>query len=96
VLRHADALDFLRHAEPLEQWQIERQQRFADVETGVALLFQQHDIAPALRQQRSHGRAGRTGTDNSHFARVFKHMVGSASVTEYDLAGLTSISSCGL
>ena len=57
LLLHADGVDLVAHAELLEQRQVRRQQRFADVEARMVCLLEQHDVAAALGEQRRGGRA---------------------------------------
>ena len=68
ILRHADGLDFLGHAQALEQLQVQRQQRFADVEARMTRFFEQHDVASLLREQGGDRRPGGAATDHQDFA----------------------------
>src|SRR5207237_315145 len=68
VFRHADASDLFGHAQPLEERQVERQQRLADVKARMALLLEQHHVAAALREQRRERRSGGSPADNEYFA----------------------------
>ena len=63
-LIHADTLDLVGNAEPFEQWQIEGEQRFSDVEAGETILFKDDDVSALLSQQPGDGRPGRTTADN--------------------------------
>ena len=63
-----DTPDLVGNAEPFEQWQIERQQRFSDVKAGKSVLFQYNDMSALLREQRGDGRSGRTAADNQDIA----------------------------
>ncbi len=59
----ADLLDRIQHAEPLQDRNILRQKRFADVEPRVRRLFEQRHPAAPLRQQCRDGGAGRAAAD---------------------------------
>ncbi len=50
-------------AERFEQWQVGRQQQFADVEAGVVGLFQDRDAVAPLRQYSGGSRAGRAAAN---------------------------------
>ncbi len=67
-LLHADGTDLVGDAETLEQRQIGRQQRFADVKARVLRLLQQHHPVALLGQQRCHGGARGTAADHQHVA----------------------------
>ena len=67
-LGHADLVDLFAHAQALEQLDVARQQRLADVKARMLGLFQQHHVAALLRQQRGHGRAGWAAADDEHVA----------------------------
>ena len=69
-LLDADGVDLLEHAEPLEDRQIVRQQRFADVEAGVMLFLQQRDAPALLGEQGRDGRAGRSTAYDKDIALV--------------------------
>jgi len=73
VLWHADRVDFVGNAEPLEQRHVHREQRFADVKARVASLFQHHHVAPAGREQRGDRRARGAAADHQHVASGFGH-----------------------
>ena len=82
VLRHADRLDPLAHAEPVEQGDVGRQQRLADVKARVARLLDDDDVAALLGEQRGDGRAGRAAADDEHVAiesRVGRGRLGGGS-----------------
>ena len=66
ALVHADRAHLLQYAQPLEDRQVHRQQRFADVEARVAFLLQQQHAPAAARQQRGGGGAGGAATDHQH------------------------------
>ena len=67
-LLHADGPHLVGDAELLEQRQVGRQQRFADVEARMAGLVEQHHLVAHLRQQRRHRRSGRPAADHQHVA----------------------------
>ena len=68
VLLHADRLDLLAHAEPVEESGVGRQQRFADVKARVMRLLEQDDVAAPFGEQRGDRRAGRAAADDEHVA----------------------------
>ncbi len=68
VLLHADRLDPLAQAEAVEQGDVGRQQRLADVKTRVARLLDDDDVAALLGQQRGDGRAGGAAADDEDVA----------------------------
>jgi hypothetical protein len=70
VLAHEDRLHLVAHAQGVEQRQVERQQRLADVEAQVARLLEQHHIAASPRQQRREGGSGRAAADHQHVAGI--------------------------
>ena len=63
-----DPFDLLGNAQPLEQWQIKRQQRFPDVKTREALLLQNDDVPFLLREKRRDGGSGGAASDDKHIA----------------------------
>jgi len=67
-LGHADLLDLFAHAQPLEQADVGRQQRFANVKARVLCLLEQHDTAALRGEQRGDRRAGRAAADHEHVA----------------------------
>src|SRR5262249_4442017 len=64
----ANAMNGVADSKPVKQWQIQRKQRFPDVEARKTLFFQNDDMFVLLRKQRSNGRAGGTTADNKHIA----------------------------
>ena len=58
------------YAQLLEQWQVGRQQGFADVEARVARFFEQGDPVAPLGQQRRRSRPGRAAPDHQDVAVV--------------------------
>ena len=68
VLGHADTLDLGAHAEPVEQGDVGRQQRLADMKARMASLLGQHHVAAALGEQSGDGGAGRTAADHENLA----------------------------
>ena len=69
-LLDADGVDLLQHPQPLEDRQVVRQQRFADVKARVVLFLQQGDPPALLREQGRDGRAGRSATHDKDIALV--------------------------
>ena len=67
-LQHAHRVDFIAHAQPVEDRQIARQQGFADVEARMRVLLQQHDIPAGLGQQGRGGRTRGAAADHQHVA----------------------------
>ena len=63
-------VDLIAHAELVEQLDIARQQRFADVKARMMVLLEQDHAAPLPREQRRDGRAGRTAADDQDVAIV--------------------------
>ena len=76
VFGHADPGDLRLDTEPLEQRQVERQQRLADMEARVLLLLHEHDALAALRQQRRDRRSRRTAADHQHITHDFRQSGG--------------------
>ena len=68
VLGHAEALDLVAHAEPVEQGGVGGQQRLADVEARVAALLGQDHVAAVLGEQGGDGGAGRAAADHENLA----------------------------
>jgi hypothetical protein len=64
VLGHPDRADLVEHAQALEDRQVHRQQRFADVETRMARLLEQQHAPAAPREQRRGGAPGRATADD--------------------------------
>ena len=61
---HADGFDLLRHPQPLEDRQVGRQQRLADVEAGVpGLLDLDHPVAALGQHNRGRGAGGPAADD---------------------------------
>ena len=73
VFVHGAPLDLVANAKPVEQRQIERQQRLADVETGMPILLDDDDTAAAFCQQRRNRGAGGTATDDEPIAIRRRH-----------------------
>src|SRR5437660_1287007 len=67
-LVHANAPDILGDAQTIKQWQVQRQQRFANVETGELLLLQENDMLALLGKQRRDCGTGRPAADNEDIA----------------------------
>ncbi len=61
---HADGADLVGHPESLQERQIRRQQRLADVKPGMARLFQEDHPIALFRQQDGGGRAGGPAPDD--------------------------------
>jgi len=66
----ADGVDLFQHAQPLEDRQVVRQQRFADVKARVVLFLEQGDAPALLREQGRDGRAGRSAAHDKDVALV--------------------------
>ena len=64
VLAHADGVDALGHAQPLQQAHVVRQQRFADVETRMPAFFEQGYPPAALGHEGGQATAGRPAADD--------------------------------
>src|SRR5579885_1855021 len=69
VFEHADALDLIADAEPLEERKVERQQRFADMEARVLVLLDENHAPAALGQKRGDGGTGGSAADDENVAR---------------------------
>jgi hypothetical protein len=63
-LEHADFLHLLQHPQALQDGQVHRQQRFADMKAWVLAFFQQHHPPTVARQQGGGGGAGRPAADH--------------------------------
>ncbi len=61
---HADGADLVGHPKTLQERQIRRQQRLADVKPGMARLFQEDHPIALFRQQDGGGRAGGPAPDD--------------------------------
>ena len=83
-LLHADGAHLLGHAEPLEQRQVGRQQRLADVKARMARFFEHHDAVAAFGEQSRRGRAGGSAADDQHVAgpRERRHFAPAAAICE--------------
>ena len=68
VLAHADALDLVAHAQALEQRQVQRQQRLADVKARMVFLLRDDHAPAALGEQGGDGRAGGSAAQDEHVA----------------------------
>jgi hypothetical protein len=67
-LAHADALDLLAHTELVEQRDVGRQQRFADVKARVTRLLDHHHAAAFAGQYGGGGGSSRAAADNEDVA----------------------------
>jgi hypothetical protein len=65
---HADGAHLVGNPKALEQRQVRRQQRLADMKTRVTGLFQQDHAVAILCQQAGCGGPGRTAADHQHVA----------------------------
>ena len=68
ILSNSDPVKFLPHTELLQDRHVERQQRFADVETRVPVLVHNRHVAALLRQHCADGRAGGAAANDEHLA----------------------------
>ena len=67
-LVYADAFDLLGNTKAFKERQIEREQRFSDVEPRKSIFFKYDDVPALLREQPGDGRPGRAAADNKHVA----------------------------
>jgi hypothetical protein len=75
-LRTADPVHLGQHAQALEDRDIHRQQRFADVEARMAAFFEQLDLVAPARQFRGRRGTGRSAADDDDVAiRAASHVV---------------------
>jgi len=72
VLANADRLQLVPHPQPLQNWHVKGQQRFANVKARVMLLIDHGNVAALLRQQCGDGRSGRAAADHENFAMAFR------------------------
>jgi hypothetical protein len=77
VLLYADPADLFVHAQLLEQGHVQRQQRFADVKPGVALLLRYNHVPAALREQCRYRGARRAAAEHEYIAGLigFLHLL---------------------
>ena len=80
ILGHAGATDRVLHAEFLEQGKVQRQQRLADMETGMGILLDDDDVLAPLGEQCPDGRARRTAADNKHVGLAGAHHADATSI----------------
>ena len=77
-LENPDIADLLQYPELLENWNIHRQQRLPDMESGMSILLEQGDIPASSAQHSGRGRASRAAADHGHVAvldPVHKRMI---------------------
>jgi hypothetical protein len=65
-LEHADVPDLLQHPEPFQDRQVHGQEGFADMKSGMVVLFQEGDLPALFRQQAGDGRTAGTPTDDQN------------------------------
>src|SRR5690606_6610033 len=68
ILRHADGLYLVVDAEGLQQGHVERQQGFADVESGMALLLGHDDVPSTRGEQGGDGGTRRAAAQHEYVA----------------------------
>jgi hypothetical protein len=68
VLRHADRLDLLAHAEAVEQRGVGGQQRLADVEARVMRLLDDDDVATGVGEEARRSSSRRAAADDEDVA----------------------------
>lgn len=71
VFRHAYHAHLIKNAEPFEDRQVHRQQRFADMKPRMAILLEQDDPPTFLFQQDGDGGTSRTTADDDCIACRF-------------------------
>src|ERR1700677_2968139 len=69
-LHYTHCCDFTAQAQPVQNPQVTREERFADMKTRMRVLFQQYDVPALLRNQRGRRASGGTTTDYQYVARI--------------------------
>ena len=67
-LKDAHRVDFLAHAEPVEDLEVERQERFPDMEARMLVLLDHDHVRAAFGEQSRRGGARGSAADDEHVA----------------------------